>query len=382
MKLLLLTTLAIAVTATAQEADHDHEHEIDTTNLITLTPQAVENLGLETAKASHRTLSDTAFAIGRIAEIPTHHAVLSSRIPGRITELKTQEGDIVTKGQVLTRVESRQPGNPPPTIDLKAPISGLVVLSHVRLGEPVEPEKELLDISDLSEVYAIASVPEHQAGQLRDSRKANIKVPATGDQTIPATLLRFGTSANSTSGTIDAIFQLPNPGSLMRPDMRAEFDLILNTRENALCVPTAAIQGGPSDRHVFVAHPELPHTFSRVYVRTGATNRDFTEILRGLDDHDTVVTTGSYQLDFVGTGNASLKELLDAAHGHEHNEDGSEKTTDGDEHADHDQGCGHDHGAESPTTHQGPRFSPLEYTLAATTLLCALLAAALYKKQS
>jgi hypothetical protein len=40
-----------------------------------------------------------------------------------------------------------------------------------------------------------------------------------------------------------------------------------------------------------------------------------------------VVGRGAYALGFVGTDSGvSLKEALDAAHGHEHNEDGSEIT--------------------------------------------------------
>ena len=111
----------------------------------------------------------------------------------------------------MVRVESRQPGNPPPIIELKAPIGGLVVQSHVRLGEPVEPDKELLDISDLSEVYAIARVPEHQAAQLKPGTKAHIVVSALGKQIIEGEMLRFGTSADRESGTIDAIFRVANP---------------------------------------------------------------------------------------------------------------------------------------------------------------------------
>ncbi|MDA7523072.1 hypothetical protein N8535_01410, partial [bacterium] len=41
---------------------------------------------------------------------------------------------------------------------------------------------------------------------------------------------------------------------------------------------------------------------------------------------DEVVTRGAYPLAFAGNGGISLKEALDAAHGHEHNEDGSEMT--------------------------------------------------------
>jgi len=43
---------------------------------------------------------------------------------------------------------------------------------------------------------------------------------------------------------------------------------------------------------------------------------------------DEVVTQGAYPLSFAGKGGISLKEALDAAHGHEHNEDGSEMTAD------------------------------------------------------
>ncbi|MCE9519811.1 MAG: hypothetical protein K8R87_09700, partial [Verrucomicrobia bacterium] len=39
---------------------------------------------------------------------------------------------------------------------------------------------------------------------------------------------------------------------------------------------------------------------------------------------DEVVTRGAYSLAFAGKGSVSLKEALDAAHGHPHNEDGSE----------------------------------------------------------
>jgi hypothetical protein len=41
---------------------------------------------------------------------------------------------------------------------------------------------------------------------------------------------------------------------------------------------------------------------------------------------DEVVTRGVYSLSFAGGGSISLKEALDAAHGHEHAEDGSELT--------------------------------------------------------
>ena len=52
----------------------------------------------------------------------------------------------------------------------------------------------------------------------------------------------------------------------------------------------------------------------------------FVEIVSGVLVADEVVTRGAYSLAFAGKGSVSLKEALDAAHGHEHNEDGSEVT--------------------------------------------------------
>ncbi|MFD0894807.1 efflux RND transporter periplasmic adaptor subunit [Luteolibacter ambystomatis] len=315
---------------------------------VILDEAGVKNLGIETVETSETTFEETAFALGRIEEIPSNHAVLSSRIAGRILEMKVFEGDVVTAGQPLVKVESRQPGDPPPSVELKSPIAGLVSSAHVRLGEPVEPEKELLDISDLTEVLAVARVPEHIAGKLKPgATQAHIRVAALGSDPLDGTLLRFGTSADRESGTIDAIFRVPNPGLRMRPGMRTEFSVVLSKRENVISVPREALQGDPASRVVYVKDFDLPNAFRKVPVRIGQMNDRFVEILGGLFPGDEVVTTGSYALGFAGGSGPSLKEALDAAHGHEHNADGSEKTAD-QKKTEAGGGHGDDHAAPSP----------------------------------
>ncbi len=303
-------------------------HAASNADTIVLDETGVKNLRIETVEAEESDFEETVFALGRIAEIPERHGVLSSRISGRVIGLEAHEGDTVEKDQILVRVESRQPGNPPPVIELKAPLGGLVVESHIRIGEPVEPDKELLDISDLREVYAIARVPEDQAGKLAPGTKAHIRVAALGDKSLDGVMLRFGTSADRESGTIDAIFKVANPDLKMRPDMRAEFSIVLSKRENVIGVPRSALQGEASRRFVYVKHFDLPHAFIKTPVQVGQMNDRFAEIIAGLFPADDVVTKGAYSLSFAGggAGGVSLKEALDAAHGHEHAEDGGELT--------------------------------------------------------
>ncbi len=295
-------------------------------NTIVLDENGIRNLRIETAVVEETGFEETIFALGRIEEIPENHGVLSSRIPGRVVALDVRVGDTVTAGQTLVRVESRQPGDPPPVVALKAPVGGLVVDSHIGLGEPVEPEKELLDISDLTEVLAIARVPEHQAARIAPGSKAYIRVSALGDQRLTGKMLRFGTIADRESGTIDAVFKVPNPGLRMRANMRAEFSIVTASNPGVMTVPRSAVQGEAASRFVYVKNFKLPNAFDKVPVQVGRSNDREIEILGGLFPGDEIVTRGAYSLSFAGGSAISLKEALDAAHGHEHNEDGSEIT--------------------------------------------------------
>jgi len=161
---------------------------------------------------------------------------------------------------------------------------------------------------------------------LKPGSKAHIKVSALGDQMLEGEMLRFGTSADRESGTIDAVFRVANPELRLRPDMRAEFSVVLGKRENVMSVPRAALQGDASNRFVYVRHFDLPNAFTKTPVQVGQMNDRFIEIVSGLFPADEVVTRGAYSLSFAGGGSVSLKEALDAAHGHEHAEDGSELT--------------------------------------------------------
>jgi len=310
----LLSILSLFATARAEEME----------DVIILDETGIKNLRIETVVAEESDFSRTVFTLGRIETIPGKSGVVSSRISGRIVELKVAPGDLVEAGGEVARVESRQAGDPPPVIVLKAPLGGMVTGVEVRLGEPVEPDRALLEIIDLGEVHAIAKVPDHQAAQLAPGSKAEIRVAALDHDVFEGDLIRFGVAADPESGTVDAVFRLANPEGLLRPGMRAGFSIVTGLRENVLSVPRDAVQGSGANRFVFVKHFDLPNAFVKAPVVVGERNEHSVEILSGIFPADEVVTRGAYPLSFAGSGSVSLKEAMDAAHGHSHNEDGSE----------------------------------------------------------
>ena len=342
--LILFPALALTQSLTANEAAARRA------NTVILDETGVKNLRIRTVVVEPGDFEETTFALGRIEVYPGKRAVISSRIPGRALEVLLKHDHPVTKGDNAFVIESRQIGNPPPSVTLTAPLTGLVSVVNIVVGEPVDPEKTLAEILDLTEVYAFARVPEHLAGRLQPGQRAHITVAAASGETFPAVLEHLGVLADPASGTVEAAFHVANPALKLRPGMRAEFSIITAKRTNVTSVPRAALQGTPANRFVYVKDFDLPNAFVKTPVVTGDSNDRSVEIISGLLPSDEVVTQGAYSLAFAGGGTLSLKAALDAAHGHEHNADGSEmkagssSSTAGSAHAHDDD---HDHAAES-----------------------------------
>lgn len=354
---------------------------------VILTEQGVTNLGLKTVTVEEADFETTTFALGRTEAIPEKRSVLSSRIPGRVVENRLKIGGYVEKNEKLVLLESRQPGDPPPTVWLTAPAAGTVISVNTRLGAPVEPTDSLAEFADLKTIYLIATLPQATAGKIGEGTRAKVRFPIRPDKEYTATVLKFaacpcpdpacalGQDVSTRSekseaadlNTAGVIFTIDNPDNQLRPGMNAECSIIMEKREGVLSVPREAIQGGPSNRHVYVKHMTIPHAFDRVNVRTGLSNNERVEILDGLFPGDEVVTRGSYSLGYAGSGGGpSLKEAMDAVHGHEHNEDGSEKTPE-QKAAEPAGGDAHDHAS------QGTGMREI-FFMAATGILTLLLA--------
>ncbi len=365
---LLLATSLVAAPETKREQ-----------NTVVLDANAVANLRLEFASAEPRPFEDTAFALGRIESRPGATTALSSRISGRVVALSATLGESVKADTEIVRVESRQAGDPPPVIALRAPQAGVVTALNIHLGDPVEPDAALLEITDLSDVHAVARVPEAVAGRLRlGQTKARIRLTAFPGEVLTGELVRLGAEADPASGTLAAHFRVPNPDGRLRPGLRAEFALVLSSRAEVLSVPREAVQGeGTAPRVVFTKDLELPGAFVKTPVILGATNDRYVEIVSGLFPGDEVVTNGAYSLFFAGGGGVSLKEALDAAHGHEHAADGGELPKGGAATAgasasaaatdDH----GHEHGEE---THAGHPERPWQIATGVLALVALALA--------
>ena len=132
-------------------------------------------------------------------------------------------------GADVVVIESRQPGDPPPSVMLKAPIGGLVSASEVapwpagRAGQGAAR-----DHGSCAKSIAVARVPEHLAGKLKAGQLRTSACPRCRSEKFDgdAAALRHGGGQGERHAR-GASSRLPNPSLTLRPDMRAEFSIVL-----------------------------------------------------------------------------------------------------------------------------------------------------------
>jgi cobalt-zinc-cadmium efflux system membrane fusion protein len=315
-----LATLLLAATLLHAGDGHDHgalpgAGGATAGDWITVSAAGMRNLDLQTQPASVRELHRTLPAIGIIDAAPGRSVEITSRISGQVHSLEVAEGQTVRKGQELLRILSGQPGDPPPIITMEAPRSGTVTLLHVTPGSRVSPDEHLLDIVDLDVVHVRATIHEGQIRELELGQTARVRPAGWPDSVWTGKLVRMGGELDEETGTLPAWFEVKNPRGSLRANMRAQLTILVESRKQALVIPSSAVLGDHGNRFVFVAR-ELDHgIFERVEIVTGLEDDLGVEVLSGLTAGDVVVVRGNYSLQYLpGHGEPEGMHADDADH--------------------------------------------------------------------
>jgi cobalt-zinc-cadmium efflux system membrane fusion protein len=289
------------------------EEGVITSGPITITAEAKANLALKVEEAQLRTLEKTLSVIGQIEAIPSRSAAVTSRIPGRVVDIKAMEGQAVKKGELLIEIESRQVGDPPPRVQYAAPIDGVVTDRDVVLNDSIEPDKHLLEIVDMSELYAEGQIFEGQIAQVKTGQKVRVTVESFPGETFTGTIDLIGGSLEPETRTLKIWARVANPEGRLRPNMRATLNIVTAQADTVVAIPHSAVLGESGNFFAFVQTDEKGLTYERRSVVTGIKDDQYVEIIEGILPTEKVVTLGNYQLQYV-TSTAKPEVAAESAH--------------------------------------------------------------------
>jgi cobalt-zinc-cadmium efflux system membrane fusion protein len=179
-------------------------------------------------------------------------------------------------------------------VPLRAPFDGRVIMRNITRGEVVEMEQKLFTVADLADVWVVGNVPEKDVQYIRKDQKVDVIVSAYPHAIIPGTITYIGDVLNPATRTMRLRVTVPNPNLLLKPEMFATVRVYAAATPDALTVPIAAVQNGPTGKMVFVQRG--PNDFEVRMIKVGNEQGEAVTVLEGVSAGEQVVTKGSFVL--------------------------------------------------------------------------------------
>jgi membrane fusion protein, heavy metal efflux system len=197
-------------------------------------------------------------------------------------------------------------------VQLRAPLSGVVTEVLIAPGAFAEAGTPLLRITDLTQLWLEARVPEVDVVRLGAPRTASFVVEGIDEaiELAPDALVARSSRVDPRTRTLSVIFAVDNASGRLPVGAFARVHLGSGEERQALAVPESALIDDGGSFVVFVQVEG--EAFERRLVRLGVRDRGFVEVLSGVRAGERVVTRGAWSVKLAASSGAI------PAHGHSH----------------------------------------------------------------
>ncbi len=181
--------------------------------------------------------------------------------------------------------------------EILAPYDGTIGLKNISLGAQVSPTTALTTIRAVQQLKIDFSVPEKYSKEVVKGKDLKFTVQgddAKYDATVMAT--EEGIDANTRNLNVRALVN--SKSASLVPGKFANVELTLGENKAAMMIPTQAVIPQEKDKNVLIAKGGKVKS---VKVKTGIRKESTIEIVSGIEEGDTVITTG---LLFMKPGDA------------------------------------------------------------------------------
>ena len=268
-------------------------------------------------------------------------AAILARVEGQVTEILVEEGDTVSKGQILARLDGKRlrfemqkakadlekttreydrsislherglvsaASYDDLQYDLQAmranfdiktlnynytairsTISGIISSRDIKVGTNVNVGQLAFVVTDTSRLVAYLNIPQTELSKFSSGHAVAVKVDSMPDAEFNATIARISPAIDPRTGTFRATAYLNNHDGGLAPGMFGRFTIAYEKHVNALVIPVAAAVQEDNEIIVFVVQDGAA---VRREIQVGIRSNGVLEVLSGLDSDDVIITTG------------------------------------------------------------------------------------------
>jgi multidrug efflux pump subunit AcrA (membrane-fusion protein) len=190
------------------------------------------------------------------------------------------------------------------TMVLRSPATGIVIKKQVFEGMKVNPGMDMYTIADVSRVWVIASIYEYELPFINVGQETEMTLPYEPGTSYRGTVTFIYPYLSPKTRTVQVRMEFDNPDLKLKPDMYADVVITTKISKDVLQVPSEAILRTGYRNIVITSLGNgkfLPKT-----VEMGPEGEGMTQILSGLAEGETIVTSGQFLID----SESNLKEAI------------------------------------------------------------------------
>ena len=175
---------------------------------------------------------------------------------------------------------------------IRSPIDGIVTDRPLYVGDLATANQPILTVMNISTLIAKAHIPQVEAAALRVGDAAQVTVKGL-DEPVKGRVSLVSPALDPGSTTIEVWVEVRKPNPALKPGMTVDISMTAKAAKDALVVPTAAVfkNSEGADYVLLAGSDEKAHQKT---VQLGIRNKDFTQIVSGINPGDPVITAGGY----------------------------------------------------------------------------------------
>ena len=187
--------------------------------------------------------------------------------------------------------------------NIRAPFSGRLGIRHVNLGQNLKEGDAIVSLQTIDPIFVNFSLPQQQLAQIQPGLRVRVTTDAFPGQVIEGHITAINPQVDTATRNIQLQATVANPEERLRPGMFVNVSLVLPVEKNVLAIPATSVLYAPYSDSVFVVDEkkELENgppgkIVRQQFVRLGEKRGDYVAVVSGLEEGQTVVSTGVFKL--------------------------------------------------------------------------------------
>ena len=178
--------------------------------------------------------------------------------------------------------------------NVRAPFTGTIDNVIADQGSIVSAGSTLFRIVNLNSMYVEAEVPEKYLTSVKKGTTATVYFPMLG-KTTESKVRQVSNFINPNNRSFSIEVAVSNKDGLVKPNLTSKVSVNDYTNENAILIPLSIIsENGEGQEYVYVAKENDGKTAAKkVIIETDKSQGDFIEVTKGLNKGDKIIIEGA-----------------------------------------------------------------------------------------